>query len=224
MVFILSAVMSIVLWPILSLPAKLINDLIPTGDCMGIQVNTGEMWVCSVAEGLKRCIGPIIVAFVGILFRRPIQTQVRKLTKRVKPKGRFLISPMMATGMFTMVYGGIHSDTASTNGIVSQRTFPAFIGMFTFLAVRLGPVIARKFPGFFGKRDKIPMALRIVLAMAVPLLLAFVLGNQDRVSSTAKKEQWIILITMVTTYTAILPKSGNIAQGARTLARMRPPP
>jgi hypothetical protein len=209
-VFVVSMVLAQLLWPLLSAPAQIIGELFTVGNCIG--TSQDELWACSARVAVSRAAGSIVMIVVAIVFRRPLQKKVRELTKKLAPGARFLVSPMLATSMFTMVYGDLHSDTAATNGYVSQKTFPALVGTLTFLAVRFGPKVTQRFPGFFGTRDKVPMFLRLIPVLLLPLALSYRINQptpgNPYLQDTAKKEQLVILVSLASTYLAVLPTSG----------------
>jgi hypothetical protein len=76
--------------------------------------------------------------------------------------------------------------------------------------------MSEKTPAFFDRRDSIPAAFRILVAFGVPLVFAYVTNNQSPVTNTARKEQTVVLLTMVTTFLMVLPRSGDLAGKAQS--------
>jgi hypothetical protein len=210
-VFLFALLVSQLLWPVLGFPADIISSPFTDANCADLETGSGSMFTCSAKVGLYRCIGAIVVGLVMLVFTRPIQRQIQKVKRRLPRQSHFLIGPLVGTAAFTSIYAGIHSDTASANGFVNQRTFPAVIGVLGYLAPVLGRFMSTKAPTFFDRRDKIPPFARILVAIGIPLLLAYFLNNQDRVTDTAKKEQTTVLLTMTMTFLMVLPKSGDLA-------------
>ncbi|MCP4961064.1 MAG: SH3 domain-containing protein [Actinomycetia bacterium] len=199
--------MSVVLWPVLKLPGDLISGVLPEGDCTRETPKTWGMYVCSAKIGFLQALGGIISLVVVIALRRPIQSQLRKIL----PKGgSSLAIPLLTTVLFGVFYASTHADTSSESGLVSQRMFPAVIGLLTFAGMRFGPALARRFGGAIGKRNRIPGVFRGLLAVGLPMILAYVSMNQERVSDTARKEQLVVLATMLFGYVAFLPMNGDI--------------
>jgi hypothetical protein len=210
-VFVFSFVVAQVLWPVLGFPADLISSPFADANCADLETGSGEMFGCSAKVGLLRCVGAIAVGLVMLVLTRPIQRQIQKVKRRLPRESHFLIGPVVGTAAFTSIYAGIHSDTSTVSGYVSQRAFPALIGVLGFLAPMLGRYMSTNTPGFFDRRDRIPPFARILVAIGIPLVLAYVLNNQDRVTDTAQKEQTTVLLTMTMTFLMVLPKSGDLA-------------
>ena len=215
-------VVSYLLWPILAIPGKILKDAIPRGNCTNELPGSGAMYVCSVKAGLLTALGPFLTVVVAVVFRKPLAAQVAKLTAKLPPASRVLVAPVLATAAFTMVHASVHDQTADLSGLVPQRMFPALVGLFTLGASRLGPAVARRYGGSIAARDRFPLALRLLGALAVPLLASYVLTNQDRVSDTALKEQVVALLTLFTSYAALVPADGDFLGAAqRALGRRR---
>jgi hypothetical protein len=212
----LSVALSWALFPLLALPGKLARQVLPTIGCWDHEPGSVDMWVCSAHAGSMVLLGGVVAMLVTLAFLGPISKQISK----VAPTGSsVLIGPALGTLMFGLVFASAHDQTAVERGIVSQRIFPAVIGIAVFLATRFGPALGRRFAGQLQKRDRIPLLLRIAFTVAVPLLLTFLVMNQERVSSTAFKEQAIVLITMALGYVMLVPRDVNFARAA---GRLRP--
>ena len=205
-----SALMSSTLWSLLGAPAHLIAGLVPDHFCANGRPGTASMWRCSAQAGLMHSAGPIVLIVAGLVFRRPLLTRVRALTARLPANSRFLVGPVLATGLFTMVYADIHRDTAALSGLVGQRTFPAVVGLFTFVIARAGPQLAARGGRLLAARDRLPRWLPMLLAVAVTLLAAVQLNRQSRVTMTAEKEQKVILLGLLSSGLALLSKSGTL--------------
>ena len=92
--------------------------------------------------------------------------------------------------------------------------------MLTMVATRLGPALARKAPGFFKARDKAPVVLRVVFALAIPLVMAIAMGQSA--DTTFNSMQVVIVTTMCTSFLALIPRSGTLGRTtpyATTIAR-----
>ena len=213
------ALTSYLLWPILAIPGKALKDAIPRGNCTTETPGSQSMYLCSVKAGTLTALGPFITIVVAVVFRQPIATQLRKLTKSLPTNSGVLLTPVFATAMFTMVHAAVHDNTADQSGIVPQRMFPALVGLFTFGAGRLAPAVARRYGDAIDARNRVPAVLRIVVALAIPLVSSYLLTNQQRVSDTAFKEQFIALLTLFTSYAAFVPRDGDfLGAGQRLLA------
>jgi hypothetical protein len=213
------AAVSYLLWPVLAIPGKVLKDAIPRGNCTSETPGSSGMYFCSVKAGTLTALGPFITVVVALVFRRPIAAQVRKLTRGLPSSSNVLVMPVMATAMFTMTFAAIHDKTADQSGLVPQRMFPALVGLFTFAASRLAPMVSNRYGAAIDRRNSIPLAMRVVIALAIPLVTSYVLTNQERVSDTALKEQTIALLTLGTSYAALVPRDGDfLGAGQRFLA------
>jgi hypothetical protein len=199
---------SLILWPVLQIPGDLLNALVPSGDCVGQTPGTFGMYACSAGIGLLQLLGGIAALILVIAFRSPLQAQM----KRVLPSGSSsLVTPVLTTALFGLFYAPTHADTASQTGIVSQRLFPAAVGLLAFGGVRFAGPLASRFSGAISVRDRFPWGVRLAVAIGIPIVLAYTTMNQDRVTGTAMKEQVVILSTMLFGYGAFLPVNGDIS-------------
>jgi hypothetical protein len=213
-----SAVLSLLLWPVLAVPGEIVGSLLPDADCTAKVPGSTGMYLCSVWVGLLQIAGGLLALVATLFFRRPLMHGLRKIT----PRGSgVLVGPMVGTALFGLVFASVHRDTAGGSGLVPQRVFPAVIGLVIFLAPRLGAAMAQRAQGFFGARERIPPVARALLAVAVPLLLSYVMMNQERVSDTALKEQVIVLATMGTGFAALVPRDGDLVGWAMRLLQPR---
>ena len=160
---------------------------------------------------------------IVFLLRRPLTKLVARISRSLHPGFRPLIAPLLATLMFLLVWAGSHARTGGQTGIVPQKAFPAIVGMYTYIVVRYSPALQNKMAGFFTKRDRMPMAVRIIITVAVPTGISLLITNQARVSDTAQKEQLVLLIGLVLAYLMISPRRGGIAASSKGLAAMPPP-
>jgi hypothetical protein len=220
-VLVVGGATSYLLWPVLALPGKALKDAIPRGNCTSETPGSSGMYFCSVRAGFLTALGPLLTIVVAIVFRRPLAAQLQKLTAKLPRNSSMFFTPVLATGMFTMVHAAIHEETADQSGIVPQRMFPALIGLFTFGATRLAPAISRKWGASIDKRDRIPALVRALLALAIPLLSSYALTNQERVTETALKEQSVALLTLFTSYAAFVPRDGDFLGAAQRLLSSR---
>lgn len=207
-----SLVLAVAGWSILGLPARAISEVIPDGNCTTLTPGTSAMTWCSARVGLMRVLGPMLVVLAMLFLRKPL-SKVTRLTSAKLPRNlRFLVAPTMATGLFTMAYAEIHRSTADQSGLVPQRIFPVVIGLFMFALSRGGPALSRKLGGFFRVRDKVPVWVRIPIALLPPLLIGYTMMKGDVVTDTARKEQLTILLSLATMFLAVAPRSGELGR------------
>ncbi|MEK7215695.1 MAG: hypothetical protein AAB289_08890, partial [Chloroflexota bacterium] len=126
-----------------------------------------------------------------------------------------------ATLFFTISWSGAHTATALQSGILPQTMFPAVVGLFTFAVVRYGPPLQRSLVSFFDVRDRYPMKLRFGVAILVPFLASLLITFESRVSQTALKEQVVVVISLVTGYLAMAPRSGDLLAAVKDLVPAR---
>lgn len=208
------------LWTTLRWPAQQIQERIRDRDCASLQPGTWDMYVCSARVGFFRVLGPLVVVLLSILFRKPLTALIRRIRGRL-PAGGGLVSPVVVAMLFTMAYSQIHRDTTSADlgPLIPQKVFPAVIAVFTYLAMRVGPRLTSHLGWFFRRRDRIPMPARIALAILVPIVYSYFLTNEDRVTDPARKEQLVIMASMITSYLAVVPTSGRFTGSARSWLR-----
>jgi hypothetical protein len=215
------AAVSYVLWPVLAVPGNILKDVIPRGDCTNEVPGSSGMYTCSVKAGALTALGPFLTVVAALVFRQPIAAGLKKITRGLPAGAGVLTTPLVATAMFTMVHASVHDKTADQTGIVPQRMFPALVGLFTFAATRLGPAVARRYGAAIDRRNRVPVALRVALALAVPLVSSYLLTNQERVSDTALKEQVVALLTLGTSYVALVPRDGDFLGAGQRLVTAR---
>lgn len=216
-------VLSYVLWEPFAQPAKLINDALPDKTCVNELPGTSGMRSCAVGVAAVKMIGPLCVGVAVFVFRGRLAKLVSRVSKKLHQGFRPLIAPTLATLLFLLVWAGSHSVTGGQTGIVPQKAFPAIVGVYTFIVVRYSPALQRKMVRFFAKRDRIPLAVRVIVTVAVPTGISLLITNQDRVSATAQKEQFVLLVGLVLAYLMMSPKSGDIAQATPKALSVAPP-
>ncbi len=182
------------------------------------------MYLCSARVGAMTMVGPIAMIVILFLLRAPITRGTQRLAQRTPENARFLVAPVLATLMFTIPWAGAHYKTSGQNGILPQTVFPAVVGLFTFAVTRWGPALQRRLGRFFDMRDRVPVPLRMLAAALVPMAIALLITNEDRVTDSAQKEQFVVLLALVAGYLALVPRSGSLAAAARSLMRSRQPP
>jgi hypothetical protein len=217
-------ILAYILWEPFAQPAKLINDALPDKNCVNELPGTSGMRSCAAGVAAFKMIGPICVGVIVFLLRGRLAKLVARVSKNLHPGARPLIAPTLATLLFLLVWAGSHARTGGQTGIVPQKAFPAIVGVYTFMVVRYSPTLQRKMVRFFTKRDRVPIVVRIIVTVAVPTAVSLLITNQDRVSNTAQKEQFVLLIGLVLAYLMISPKSGDVASAAPKALAVPPPP
>lgn len=220
-VLVAGVVLAYILWVPFAQPAVLINDAIGEKTCADKLPGTNAMRTCAAGAAAWKMVGPLAVGVVVFLLRKRLTKAVSKLSAKLQLGARPLVAPTLATLLFLLVWAGAHSKTGGQTGIVPQKAFPAVIGVYTYVVVRYGPALRNKLANFFGKRDRLPMVVRVLITVAVPTAVSLLITNQDRVSKTAQKEQFVVLIGLVLAYLMLSPKSGEIAS-AEKLLRIAP--
>lgn len=213
---------SYVLWVPFSQPAKAISDAFGDKNCANLTPGTGEMRRCAATVAVWKMIGPLVLAVAVFLLRKRLARLVAKLGSKLHPGGRPLLGPLLATLLFLLVWAGSHARTGGLTGIVPQKAFPAVIGMYTFAVVRYGPTLQLRMARFFERRDRVPVILRALFTLAVPTVVSLVITNQERVSDTAQKEQFVVLIGLVLAYFMLAPRGGDVAAAGKRLMTESP--
>lgn len=198
------------LWSVLRLPAQAVDSLTPKGNCVDHIPGTTAMWLCSGRVAAVDFAGPIGLVVSAFVFRRPLSRAIGWVRRRLPRNARFLVAPVASTALFTAAFAEIHRETAAVPGFVSQRLFPAVVGLSAFVLARALPWVVAHGQRFFTARDRIPGWVRVGLCLAMPLGAAYSLNNQSRVGMSARKEQAVILLAMVTAAVGLTPRAGMI--------------
>ena len=209
-VFASCGVLSYIGWIPLALPALAVGAIIPRGYCSSLQVKTVEMYLCSMKVAIQQMIGPLLVVAALFFLRKAIVTQVDGLLRRLPSPYRFVGAPLVAAAAFTMAWGAVHFETADQTGFVSQRLFPAVVGLYTYCTGRFGPTVQQKWPAFFRWRDTFPHWMRMAALFFAPLLLSLIITAQSRVTQSALKEQFVVMVSMCGGYLMLTPRSTEV--------------
>jgi hypothetical protein len=212
-VFIVCAVLSVAGWYPFSLPSRLVAEALPDADCTSETPGSTGMYLCSLKVGALQAVTPVAMLVLVFVFRSQIKAWLDRFSPSLPQEGRFLFAPVLATLAFLLSWAGLHFDTGEANGILPQRIFPAVIGLFTYSVARWGPDLQRSFDGFLEGRDRFPKLLRIAAVIVIPLVLSYVITNQDRVSQTALKEQVVVLVALATGFLMLAPRTGDVLAG-----------
>jgi hypothetical protein len=214
-IFVFCAIISLVGWFPLGLPTRLIRAVMPEITCTNIDPGSFQMYLCSAGVGLMTMAVPLLSMLVIFLIRKPLTKWVQKLIPKLPEESRFVIMPAFATIFFVISWSGAHRFTGLQWGILPQIVFPSVIGLFTYSVTSYGPKLQAKLKPFFDTRDKFPKFLRFLLVIAVPILISLAITAQERVSQEALKEQFVVLVALITGFLVMAPRSGNIIAGAQ---------
>lgn len=205
-VVIAGAVLSWLTWGPFSEPSRAIGGLVDPGNCVSLEPGTLPMYGCSIRVGLLTLIGPLLIVGVLVLMRPLLRWVVAAVTRLLPAGARFLVPSLVATALFTLAWAGVHWATGDLVGLLPQRLFPAAIGLFTFIVIRYDGPLRQSLEPFFQRRAAVPTPVRGVLAILVPLLVALLITNEERVSDTATKEQLVVLVGLCVGYLAFAPE------------------
>jgi hypothetical protein len=215
-IFVVCALLSLVGWFPLGLPTRLIRAAIPVNiTCTNLDPGSFQMYLCSAGVGLMTMAVPLILMLVVFLIRKPITKWVQKMIPKLPEDSRFLVMPAFATAFFVIAWSGAHRMTGMQWGILPQIIFPAVIGLFTFSVTRYGPKLQTSLKPFFDTRDKFPKFLRFLILLAIPTVISLAITAQKRVSQEALKEQFVVIVALVTGFLIMAPRSGDIMAGAQ---------
>lgn len=193
-------------WSPFSEPSRTIGGLVDPGNCVTLEPGTLPMYGCSIMVGLLTLIGPLFIVGLLVIIRPLLRWAVTKVTRLLPAGARFLVPSLVATALFTLAWAGAHWATGDLVGLLPQRQFPAAIGLFTFVVVRYDGPLRQSLEPFFRRRAAVPTPVRVVLAILVPLLVALLITNEERVSDTATKEQVVVLVGLAVGYLAFAPE------------------
>ncbi len=216
--------LSYILWVPFAWPTEIVNDIVGDKNCAAKQPGTSEMRTCAATVAAWKMVGPLGIGVAVFVLRKQLAKWIAKLSTSLHPGARPLVGPLLATLLFLLVWAGSHASTGGQSGILPQKAFPAIVGVYTYAVVRYGPALQLKMPGFFEKREGIPTIGRILITVAIPTGVSLLITNQDRVSDTAQKEQFVVLIGLALAYLMLSPRGGDIAGAVGERLSMTPSP
>ena len=82
-----------------------------------------------------------------------------------------------------------------------------------YSVARWGSDLQRLFAGFFEFRDGFAKPVRFAVLILVPILLSYLITNQDRVSQTATKEQVVVIVALSLGFLMLAPREGDAMAG-----------
>jgi hypothetical protein len=203
LVFILGAILCWFGWNQFGRPAWFINSFVQTGDCGDSTIGTWQMYLCAASVALRTALGSIVLMVIFLFCRQRLIRAGSRLVLRTAVEMRFLVRPLISTFLFVILWAGAHQETSELSGLISQKIFPAVLGLFVFFAARYGKTIHTRLIPFWVARNQRPKWLRIVVAIALSLTFAFWLTDEPRVSMPAMKEQIIVIASLVMGYLAL---------------------
>lgn len=214
---------SYLLWPLASVPAGAIADVLPSVSCAPDAPRSSGMWTCSLWAGLVRMIGPVVVLAAVFLLRGRLGRAMQRLARQVPAGLRPVLAPLLATGLFLVAWAGSHLGRADEAGIFGQRAFPVVVGLSTYSLMRWGPTLQRRMSGFLDARDRLPLAARIAIVVAFTTLVSVLLTWQDRISQGPLKEQIVVILGLLAAGLLLAPRSDQPAGATTAAADVSPP-
>jgi RHS repeat-associated protein len=212
-VAVVCAFIPLLLGGILGKPVSLIKDALPQWDCIGILEGTPAMYLCSMKVGLLTMAPPLIIIFVIFLLRKVLNKGLTGLNNKLPSNAQFILPPLLATILFTICWAGYHANTLGDTGIVPNRVFPLFIGIYTYAVIQFGPAVQRSMASFFNKRDRIPVFFRYLLILIIPMGIALLITKQEYVTQQVLKEQFVVLVGLVLAYLLVAPRQKGLFGG-----------
>jgi hypothetical protein len=193
-------------WRLFAIPGSWVQIIKP-GYCGALSGREGtfEMFLCSSKVAAEIFSGPFILCVLLFLSRNMILKLLVFFAARIPDWLRCLLFPATCTIFFGISWSAMHLETSDAVGIVSQRSFPALVGLITFVFLRFGNLIPGLIQPILNKRDVIPFPARALLTIAIPFFLSLVMNYQASVTNSAEKEQEIVLLSMVLAHLALVP-------------------
>lgn len=210
---------SYVFWALFAQPLAIVSDILPEKTCAGEIPGTSGMRSCATQAGVLKMVGPIAFAVGIFIARRPLTRWTQALATKLPDGLRPLVAPMLATLLFLLMWAGTHKDSSDEVGLLPQKAFPALIGSYTYAVMRWGTELQRRLSGFLDLRDRLPFVARLVITLAVPTAVSFIITNQDRVSDSALKEQFVVVIGLSLAYLFLVPRGESVEAVATGLVR-----
>lgn len=193
---------SFFLWSVMAEPARAISDTIPVRSCQATASDL-EASLCRAQTTATPLLAPLALLLVAFIFRKALGAAVSAITRQL-PEGRLLLAPVIATIVFMLAWAGSHASDSRQQGLVPQIAFPAAVGLLTYAAARWGSAVYRGLRPVFDVRDKVSKALRVLVAMAVPLAMSLWLANGTH--SPAYNEQVVVLVGIMASFLLVAPR------------------
>ena len=212
-------IVAIVGWFPLGVLPDLVTELLGRPTCTAPAGSGGSplLYLCSARVALTALVGPLVILILATLYREQLARAIRRGVTRAPAQSRFLIAPIVTTALFTASWAGAHWDSPFVWGVVPEIGFPAGAGLFAYLAGRYDPYIQHRLATLLERRDRYPRRIRFVVAIAIPLVVSLILTFGEPVSSSAPKEQLIVVLGLVCGYLALVPRHGALMAELRTL-------
>lgn len=201
---------SYLLWPLAAVPAGVVAEVLPAVSCAPAAPRSAGVWTCSLWAGLVRMIGPIAVLVVAYLLRRRLARMMQRASGALPAGLHGLLAPLVATGLFLLVWSGSHIGRDVEPGLIGQRGFPVVVGLSTYSVMRWGPAIQARMTGFLDARDRLPLPVRVVVLVAFTTLVSVVLTWQDRISQGPLKEQLVVIVGLVGAGLLLAPRRDRV--------------
>lgn len=241
-VFVLGLLIVYLLWWPLGLPARILNDVtsgIGPESCEMYLVGTSEMTRCATTVGAKKVIGPLLVGLAMFVLRKQIGKAMKWLehSKPVRGLDGRLGMPLLSASvpavaaivLFTMGWAAIHDATKAAEGypLFNQQRFPILVGLFTLASTHFGPAIMKAAAGFYRKRDRFKLWMRIAFVGVAGVLVSYLImtqsgGSQSYLEDPGLKEQTVVLFSLILGWAMLTPVPKAPAAAAAPL--VSPPP
>ena len=202
-VFVVCAIVSRVGWvPLAQVPLAVAGYLPGPSYCSAKAEGSFDMYICSALVAFSRLLPVALTMLVIAALRTTLTRLLQAAASRLPAASRYLVAPVAATIFFAMAWAGMHYVPKEPEkvGLLPQSLFPALVGVFPFLVAQYGLALQRSLAFLFLLRDRVPRGLRFVAILALPLAVAYVLTNQQKVTDEIFKEQIVVLLSMVAGY------------------------
>ncbi len=211
--FVGCAVFSCIAWYPLGGPVYAMALAFRGFGCGNVAPGSTTMFFCSAGVALLQLLPAAIALVLIFVFRKPLMRWVQGITPRLSPGIQFLVAPAVGTGLFTIVWAGVHYTLPIQVGLLPQIIFPAVVGLYTFIIVRYGDGLRRSLDPFFESRDRFPRWLCFVGAIAIPMLLSVLITQPWRQIVTAgpQLEHFIVLVALIVVFLLLTPRANELA-------------
>jgi hypothetical protein len=212
-VFVVCALVAVIAWYPLDLPARVIRLILPSPSCFGEAPGSAGLFLCSTGVSFLEMVGPLAVMLAIFLARVPLRALLGRAIGRLPEELRFLVAPVFATMLFAISWAGFHSDATSEVGLLPQILFPGLVGLLTFLVTRYEHGLQGLLRALLEARDRVlPRWARILVVVGLTTLASWAFTHQDAYASTALKEQLVVIISLLVGWLALVPRGhGTLA-------------
>jgi hypothetical protein len=205
-VFVLALLLTRLLWTPLAWPAGVVSSMVsrftPTTCAMFGPANVVSDQACGFVLGSLTVLGAVLAMVGLVLVRIPLRRLLGAPFSLLPETLAFLGPPLIAALAFTAGWAGVQYHFPERNGIVTDATFPAVVGLLAYALVRYGPWLRSAVEPLMGWRDGLSSRQRIGVVILVPVLVS-IAGTP--IFRTPVRDQVSVIVAIVVAFLILAP-------------------